>query len=755
MKHKLRDYLYALVIFLLGQVLFAALIYSSVSAFKDSAQLQIQLLNASQLSEKINLNASFSRDIYNIPSLKTDLKELIDSTSSTSGLVIDKKGKVLCSYGSPLYYVDTTLIKQHAITIDSKIYAVSATYNDNEISGYVMLALKDKSQADFNLMHDFLHDLIFICAISSVIFTIIYLLLNKYSGLNCIKPARIFLVSFVLCQSINAALMLNSLKPMVDAFTNDIEYYSSASLNKNLHRISYLKLSFDDVSGIDQYFENIKSKVESVGYIALTDRNANIIAGDKEALDGVRRPVMKSGSITGFSWIKSSESFVENIYIKLAIDFLTLIVISSIFANELKSLLHFELVYQDTKSSKSPVPFDPLIIRPLSFCLIFGMFLTLTLIPLRIVTLDTSFFNMDQNLIMSLPVTTEVLAIGLASFILLFYSAKFGNWRKILPFGIFCICLAAFVSGIATNALTYMAGRFIYGFGYGFVLLGCQLFVMHNSHAHNRGEALSSFSVGSFSGILCGCAAGGMIAERINIQSVFFISSAITLLCLLYVLYLISKRVDAVISTYKASVLKLSQICAYLKHKDVLTLLIFHVIPYSAISIGIFNFFLPVLIAKEGFSLSVAGQINIIHSCSVIFLAPVFGRMLDTVKYKYRILGPALMLSALAPLLLNIDNALLAAILTMLALGLSSSVNDSGQVTYISTLPCSQDFGQSESVILLDAIYRIGQILGPSIFAVGVALSADMALYVISGVVFICACMFLVLNAGSKNATTT
>lgn len=66
-----------------------------------------------------------------------------------------------------------------------------------------------------------------------------------------------------------------------------------------------------------------------------------------------------------------------------------------------KTLMHFELVYREQKATQSSVAFDPLIIRPQCFSLVFGKFLTLTLIPLRIVTLDTSFIDLDKNLIMS------------------------------------------------------------------------------------------------------------------------------------------------------------------------------------------------------------------------------------------------------------------------------------------------------------------------------------------------------------------
>lgn len=107
--------------------------------------------------------------------------------------------------------------------------------------------------------------------------------------------------------------MLNSVKLIVDGFTNDLKYYSSESLNKNLSNISNLKLNFDDVSTIEEYFEEVKSKIESVGSIALTDSNANIIVGDKEALDGVRRPLMNGGFIAGFSCINVADSFVERI----------------------------------------------------------------------------------------------------------------------------------------------------------------------------------------------------------------------------------------------------------------------------------------------------------------------------------------------------------------------------------------------------------------------------------------------------------
>ena len=750
MKRKLSNFINSICIFLLGQILFTALSYSSLVSFKNNAALQIQLLNASQLAQKISLNYEFGRDIHNIPSLNTDLLHLINSTNSSQGIIIDSSGRVVTASNDIYTNINIFNEKNSSIQLNDTLFALAPANLNNKTIGYVLLDIKKEGEYEEDSFNsNFIKNNTIIIAISFIAFICLYLCLKKIYIKSINNKKLIFIIPFIICLTLNAILIIYSNKNIINSYTDHMEYYSAVSVNNDLKRVSALGINFEDISGIDNYFISIQSRSQAVGSIALTDANTKLLVGDSTAFLGTRLAVLTQGKITGFSYLKASNEFIRNIYFKLSIDFLCLIIISSIFAFEIKSLLHFQKLYKNDIQENGKAFFDPLIIRPLGFILIFGMFLTLTLVPLKIANIPNS-LNIDQNILMSLPVSTEMGAIALASFILLFFQDKFVSWKKVLPLGIATVSIAALISGLASSIYLYLSGRFLYGFGYGFVLLGCQLFILSNTKDINRGESFSSLSAGGFSGILCGCAAGGMIAERLNITSTFIFSSSITACVFLFVLYLIKTRSDAIKADSKKVAIKLSAIISFIKNKEVASFLIFQVIPYSALSIGIFNFFLPVLFAKEGFSLSVAGQINILYSLCIISLAPIFGKLLDRARAKYKYLAIGLCFSALAPLFLSLNIPLLAAILAVLALGISASINESGQIAYIVSLKSAQNFGSNASVILLDAILRIGQIIGPTLIALAITIAQGFAMYIASFVAIVCTSIFLFISSKVK-----
>ena len=174
--------------------------------------------------------------------------------------------------------------------------------------------------------------------------------------------------------------------------------------------------------------------------------------------------------------------------------------------------------------------------------------------------------------------------------------------------------------------------------------------------------------------------------------------------------------------------------------------MLLQVIPYSAIGIGFFNFFLPVTVQENGMGASTVGQLNFLYSFLVIILAPIMGKVIDKIDRKYVILSLALLFSALVPLAFKLPSLIGASILAMILLGISASINEGGQPAVIASYEVSKKVGPSVSIKVLDSFLRLGQIAGPLIIAVIMSAFGTAGFSFMAITVAVCAMLFFIIQ---------
>ena len=197
---------------------------------------------------------------------------------------------------------------------------------------------------------------------------------------------------------------------------------------------------------------------------------------------------------------------------------------------------------------------------------------------------------------------------------------------------------------------------------------------------------------------------------------------------------------------FKSALLPLSKVTAFIKDPKSLSLMLLQVIPYSAIGIGFFNFFLPVTVQENGMGASTVGQLNFLYSFLVIILAPIMGKVIDKIDRKYVILSLALLFSALVPLAFKLPSLIGASILAMILLGISASINEGGQPAVMASYEISKKIGPSVSIKVLDSFLRLGQIAGPLIIAVIMSAFGTAGFSFMAITVAVCAMLFFIIQ---------
>ena len=284
------------------------------------------------------------------------------------------------------------------------------------------------------------------------------------------------------------------------------------------------------------------------------------------------------------------------------------------------------------------------------------------------------------------------------------------------------------------------------------ITFSLQLFAVAITTKAERGTSFAGLFAGLYSGVLCGGCAGGLLAEKFGQQNIYAISALMLILNLILISYLLGHRLTqstAPEGSQEARPFKLRNTLTFMKNPQVFSLLFFQAIPYAVITIGFFNFFMPIFVTAQGFGTDTAGQLNFLYSLCIILLTPLCGKIMDKSRHKYIILASGLLASASVPLIFNLDLPLLAVTLAMIMLGISASINEGGQPLVISTYEAADTLGSNNAIMVLDIVLRIGQIIGPLIVA---SIFASFGSQALGGIGIVCVLLLIIFTLIQKKA---
>lgn len=399
---------------------------------------------------------------------------------------------------------------------------------------------------------------------------------------------------------------------------------------------------------------------------------------------------------------------------------------------------------------REPEPSNPagaLDMRPIAFAAFLALDLSLSFIPLKMAGLRPALPGLSPELALSLPVSAEMLlaaAAMLAGGLAAGQAGRPGPGLIARPVflagGLALAALGALASALAASPGAFILARALAGFGYGLLNLGAQAMCAEQAGSQRRGEALGEMSAGCFSGGLCGCAAGGILADRFGFDRPFLVSAALLTALALLVLRLPSAAAEA--SGRPAAPSARPSWKKFLRARPVWGLGLFCVLPSSLLLVGLLNYFLPVYGASLGAGPSTISQVAVLFSLLVIVLGPAGGRRLDRARRPQLVLvwGGLISAAALGPILLRPDLAGLT--LGLIMLGLASVINENGPTAWLLNRPESALVGSGPALSYINVIGRIGQVAGPLMLAWLWSAHRQRGLWLLAGGLGLCGLLF-------------
>ncbi|PKH04224.1 MFS transporter [Psychromonas sp. MB-3u-54] len=396
----------------------------------------------------------------------------------------------------------------------------------------------------------------------------------------------------------------------------------------------------------------------------------------------------------------------------------TAILIAALICLEVSFVLISRLTARAKTNQQQKEGVDYRLMRPAIFAFLFGIDLSMAFIPLYMGKMEEDFFGLSQNVMMGLPISVEFFCVGVAILLAGVWFDRRG-WQEPFYAGLALATLGALYSWMAPDALHFILSRGLVGLGYGLVQLSSHGFVIRNTDKSTKAQGMSHLAAGLYAGSLCGAATGAVMAEQFGYEVVFLSGAVIITLVVVYSLLILgypattpSKTKAVPLQHAGKSVLR-----RFLLDRRVLAAIFFSSMPASIAVVGFLNYFSPVYLNRQGISESTIGQVLMLFGVCIAVLAPRVGRLIDATENKQRLVLIGSLLGASAFLTFSIWDGLLATTIAIFLLGLSNCLVLSAQSVFLLKLDITQELGEGKAMGIFRASSRIGQMLGPIIFA--------------------------------------
>ena len=326
----------------------------------------------------------------------------------------------------------------------------------------------------------------------------------------------------------------------------------------------------------------------------------------------------------GYVRLLLSRDYIQGQVREIMLDSLTVMLVSFLFLVELAILLLLYLGQQPLSGVEKDEKLSiPLRIRPAGFSFVFAWALPISFIPLYMRDLYEPLFGLSRNVVLGLPISTEMFC-ALVSALLSGVLVDKRGWHVpfFLGLGAFRYWSLPVLHG--GYGLGFITARGVVGFGYGLSWMAIQGFVFRHTDFRTRAQGLTNLVAGIVSGQICGTAVGAMLAERMGYAPVFWFSLVLLLIPCLFVLVFMRKQLHFEPEEKEDNEkLRIADFANCLLTEVIRPRFFFSLVPFALCQVGLLFYAAPLYLNKIGIGQSNIGRILMLYGLSVIYIGPL------------------------------------------------------------------------------------------------------------------------------------
>jgi predicted MFS family arabinose efflux permease len=318
---------------------------------------------------------------------------------------------------------------------------------------------------------------------------------------------------------------------------------------------------------------------------------------------------------------------------------------------------------------------------------------------------------LDTSVLLSLPVAGYLLAIIIASPFSRGFVQRLGV-RPVLVLAALPTLVAHIGLYLAETAQEIIFWRTVSGFGYAFVTLACQDYVLDSVSRHERDRSLGMFTLVLIGGVFAGAAIGGVLADRLGQQNVFIVSTVLIAISALLAVWLIAP--GAAKTGTGTEPLRITKVFATLKSARFSALVIGLAVPANVLLQAFISYLLALTLDSLGASTSDIGRTLMLYFLGIIVASSFSGRAAEKGLSVglLALLGSLLAGASLSFIVLWPTEVTIA--LAVLGAGIGHGIVRGAQISLAMTL-AETELKEAGSTVVLGALRtmeRLGSVIG-------------------------------------------
>ncbi len=496
---------------------------------------------------------------------------------------------------------------------------------------------------------------------------------------------------------------------------DDVEYV--LNMNIPLSRLVRLENTLKEISEITPELE----------YIEISDLDRNVLYyADRQTMKQIEPGVKisyQSPDVSVPVYFRKENRHVGNIGLSISpeairsksreilLDMMTVILTSLLITFEALTFI-FNRGRASGESTKIPYSY----VRPIIFLFIMADGFCTSFFPLYANMLYQPMWGLSREVMMGLPISVFMLSVVFSMPIAGNWSDRAG-WYKPLISGIVANITGLILTAMAQNMIQLILFRSLTAIGFAIVFIACQRFVADNTDSQERAAGMASFGSAFAAGSICGTVMGAMLADRIGYRNVFLFSAMISIVALLFCLYIFRNQARTT-EKKSASTFPFRELFNVLKDPEFFSVVFLQAIPTKIILIGCLFYLIPLYLKSLQILQSDIGRVIMTYNIAIVFLSYFFSKYIDKETHRKYYIFIGGMLTGISMICFNAGSGAFAILCLVAVIGVSHTFSISSQISVITETAVIRRIGTGTGMGVFRFWERLGNAAGPLITGV-------------------------------------